>query len=87
MNIEVNKETLEEITNAFRFNDAVIRNLIIKRNLAITESSPMSKMSKPEYSSGGGDDRDNHGNGGSNEEPRKSSTTSSAAESYGGDSA
>lgn len=87
MNIEVDKEILEEIINAFRFNDAVIRNLIIKRNLAITEPSPMSKMSKPEYSSGGGDDSDNPGNGEVNEEPRKSSTTSSAAESYGGDSA
>ena len=32
MNIEVNGETLEELTSAFRFNDAVLRNLIIKRD-------------------------------------------------------
>ncbi|HAR32039.1 MAG TPA: 30S ribosomal protein S6 [Gammaproteobacteria bacterium] len=31
MNIEVNQETLRELENAFRFNDAVIRNLIIGR--------------------------------------------------------
>ncbi|HEX7038005.1 MAG TPA: 30S ribosomal protein S6 [Pseudomonadales bacterium] len=34
MNIEVNGETLEELESAFRFNDAVIRNLIIKRKSA-----------------------------------------------------
>ncbi len=32
MNIEVNADTLEELTSAFRFNDAVLRNLIIKRD-------------------------------------------------------
>ena len=31
MNIEVDQETLKELENAFRFNDAVIRNLIISR--------------------------------------------------------
>ncbi len=39
MNIEVNAETLEELTSAFRFNDAVLRNLIIKRDAAETEQS------------------------------------------------
>ena len=39
MNVEVDAETLEEITSAFRFNDAVIRNLIIRRQHAITERS------------------------------------------------
>jgi small subunit ribosomal protein S6 len=34
MNIEVNDTTLEELESAFRFNDAVIRNLIIKRKSA-----------------------------------------------------
>jgi len=31
MNIESDQETLKELENAFRFNDAVIRNLIISR--------------------------------------------------------
>lgn len=39
MNIEVNAATLDELTSAFRFNDAVLRNLIIARNEAVTEQS------------------------------------------------
>jgi small subunit ribosomal protein S6 len=34
MNIEVNGETLTELESAFRFNDAVIRNMIISRKSA-----------------------------------------------------
>ncbi len=34
MNIEVDGGTLEELESAFRFNDAVIRNLVVKRNTA-----------------------------------------------------
>jgi len=43
MNIECGKETLEELTSAFRFNDAVLRNLVIARKEAITEPSPLAK--------------------------------------------
>ena len=43
MNIECDKETLEELNNAFRYNDAVIRNLVLNMKSAVTESSPMSK--------------------------------------------
>jgi small subunit ribosomal protein S6 len=39
MNIEVNGATLDELTSAFRFNDAVLRNLIIKRSGPVTEQS------------------------------------------------
>jgi small subunit ribosomal protein S6 len=39
MNIEVNDATLEELASAFRFNDAVLRNLIMKRKTAETEMS------------------------------------------------
>ncbi len=41
MNVECNHEAIEEIRSAFRFNDAVLRHLIISRNKAITEASPM----------------------------------------------
>ena len=41
MNIECDNETLAELENAFRFNDAVIRNLVLKRKKAITEPSPL----------------------------------------------
>jgi small subunit ribosomal protein S6 len=39
MNVECSAKVLEELTNLFRFNDAVLRNLIIKRTEAITEES------------------------------------------------
>lgn len=43
MNVEVNKETLDEIENLFRFNDAIIRNLVLKMKNAETEPSIMMK--------------------------------------------
>lgn len=43
MNIEVNAATLAELSSAFRFNDAVLRNLIIARDKALTEPSLMAK--------------------------------------------
>lgn len=52
MNIECNAETLEQISDAFRFNDAVIRNLIIKREAADTEPSPLMKSKEQEEESG-----------------------------------
>ena len=39
MNVEVDQATLNELTSAFRFNDAVLRNLIISRSAAATEIS------------------------------------------------
>ncbi len=41
MNVECGFEVIEEIKSAFKFNDAVLRNLIISRDEAITEASPM----------------------------------------------
>ena len=41
MNVECNHEVLDEIRSAFRFNDAVLRHLVINRQKAITEASPM----------------------------------------------
>ena len=39
MNIECGGDVLDELTTLFRFNDAVIRNLIIKCKDAVTEES------------------------------------------------
>ncbi len=39
MNIEVDGPTLVELESAFRFNDAVIRNLVIRRKAAVTGNS------------------------------------------------
>ena len=43
MNIECDQATLDELESGFRFNDAVIRNLVIRRDKAITEASPLVK--------------------------------------------
>ncbi len=43
MNVECGVDALEELTNAFRFNDAVIRNMVMSRKRAITEPSSMLK--------------------------------------------
>jgi len=43
MNIECDQATLDELETAFRFNDAVLRNLVIRRKAAITEPSPMAQ--------------------------------------------
>jgi small subunit ribosomal protein S6 len=43
MNIECDAEAMAELESAFRFNDAVLRNLIIKRDRAVTDASPLLK--------------------------------------------
>ena len=43
MNIECGAEVLAELESAFRFNDAVLRNLVIRRKTAVTEASPLAK--------------------------------------------
>ena len=41
MNIECDQETLDKLNYNFRFNDAVLRNLVISKSEAITEPSIM----------------------------------------------
>ncbi len=48
MNVECDGATLAELTNAFRFNDAVIRNLVVRRKDAVTEVSPLAKRAEEE---------------------------------------
>ena len=43
MNVECEPSVMEELESAFRFNDAVIRNLILTKKEAVTEPSPMAK--------------------------------------------
>jgi small subunit ribosomal protein S6 len=43
MNIECDQEAVDELESAFRFNDAVLRNLIVRRDAAVTEPSPLAK--------------------------------------------
>jgi len=46
MNIECGGETLEELSTLFRYNDAVLRNLVIKRKEAVTEESLILKQER-----------------------------------------
>jgi small subunit ribosomal protein S6 len=46
MNIECEAETLGELEHAFKFNDAVLRHLIMKMDRAWTTPSPMMKEEK-----------------------------------------
>ncbi len=54
MNIECSQTVLDELSHAFRFNDAVVRNLIIARDEPVIDASPLIK-SKDERDDGGQD--------------------------------
>ncbi|WP_413113877.1 30S ribosomal protein S6 [Thaumasiovibrio sp. DFM-14] len=43
MNVEAEQSVVDELESTFRFNDAVIRNMIMRTKGAITEPSPMMK--------------------------------------------
>ena len=45
-NIEVNATTLNELVSAFRFNDAVLRHLVVGRDKALTEPSLMARAKR-----------------------------------------
>jgi small subunit ribosomal protein S6 len=46
MNIECDRETLDELEHAFKFNDAVLRHLTVQKREAETGPSPMMKEEK-----------------------------------------
>ena len=43
MNVEAPQEVIDELETTFRFNDAVLRNMIMRTKHAVTEASPMVK--------------------------------------------
>jgi small subunit ribosomal protein S6 len=46
MNVEATEAALEELTTNFRYNDAVLRNMVIRTDEAVTEESPIMKAEK-----------------------------------------
>lgn len=58
LNIECDNEALDELESAFRFNDAVLRNMIIRRDEAITEVSQLAKSQEEEARGGSSRRRD-----------------------------
>ncbi|KES18786.1 MULTISPECIES: 30S ribosomal protein S6 [Gilliamella] len=51
MNVEATQEAVNELEDNFRFNDAVIRSLIMRTKHAVTETSPMLKAKDERRSS------------------------------------
>ena len=48
MNIECGQKTIDELEHGFRYNDAILRDLVLKTKDAITEPSAMLKASQAE---------------------------------------
>ncbi|MEQ1439565.1 30S ribosomal protein S6 [Fontimonas sp. SYSU GA230001] len=48
MNLEIGQPTLDELENAFKFNDAVIRRLIVKKDGPVSVQSPLFKAPEEE---------------------------------------
>lgn len=62
MNIECDQKTVDELGDNFRYNDAVIRNMILRVNRAITEPSSVAKEKdgRGEMDMSGSDERGRH---------------------------
>ncbi len=48
MNVETTQAVMNELQDAFRFNDAVIRNLVVKMDGPVTELSPIARAKDEE---------------------------------------
>ena len=46
MNVEASDEAMEELTTTFRYNDAIIRNLVMRRDEPVTEESLIMKQER-----------------------------------------
>lgn len=57
MNIQCSQTAMDELTHNFRFNDAIMRELILRRDEAVTDMSPMKAAESREDRRPSGDDR------------------------------
>jgi small subunit ribosomal protein S6 len=48
MNVECGQEVLDELNSTFRYNDAVLRSMVIRRDEAVTAESPIMKQENAE---------------------------------------
>ena len=58
LNVECNKDALDEIKSSFRFNDSIIRDLIVTKNKAETELSALSSQTEQEDKGNLGDNEE-----------------------------
>lgn len=73
MNIEVSQAVLDELLSGFRFNDAVLRHLVIKRDDAVTEMSAIMKNKDDKGDRRRRDDEGGFGGDDSDDRPSRSS--------------
>jgi len=48
LNVEAPTEVINELETSFRYNDAVLRNLVMRTKNAVTEASPLAREEKKE---------------------------------------
>lgn len=90
MNVECSPEDIDELVSTFRFNDAVIRHMVLSRREAVTEPSPLAKSqeenreenerrddTRSERASGDGETRDSErdSDGGGDDEDEATTET------------
>jgi len=63
MNIEATQAAVDELSTNFRYNDAVLRNMVIQRDEAVVEESPIMKAEKESRERRGRSDRRDEGEG------------------------
>jgi small subunit ribosomal protein S6 len=63
MNVEATLAAVEELATNFRYNDAVLRNMIIQRDEAVLDESPIMKAEKESRERRGRGDRRDDGEG------------------------
>jgi small subunit ribosomal protein S6 len=86
VNIECDQKTLDDLTGAFRFSDAVLRHLVVNMDAAVIEPSPMAKAADEEGDGSGRrrersrEDGDEDGEGGGRRRVREEPAASSDEE-------
>ncbi|MEJ2444789.1 MAG: 30S ribosomal protein S6 [Exilibacterium sp.] len=88
MNVECGEEALEELTTNFRYNDAILRNMVVRCDSAVTEESPIMKAEKESRDRKGRSDRREErreDQSGSNREDPPSSNDETPSASAGND--
>lgn len=60
MNIEATAEVVDELETAFRYNDAVLRNMIMRKKEAETEASVLSKKDEPRKAESRNEEQDDN---------------------------
>ena len=71
MNIECDQKTLNDLTGAFRFSDAVLRHLVVNMDAAVTEPSPMAKAADEDGDGGRRRERRDDGDDDGDRPPRR----------------